>query len=183
MWCCRHKGLSGGAVAGIVVAVGLISFLLGLAVFAGYQMHRARRKAQAEVAFEAALQDSGLGLDDAFEQVCHCMTSMMLGWCCARICCVSINLWLRRYHKQPSTLCILRAERQHSMFCFGRQYKDMLNSFEERQAGCLMLQDAKDFSALSSQRCYCCHGLMQTCCTLYILATDSLRQDKMLCAL
>lgn len=84
MWCCRHKGLSGGAVAGIVVAVGLTSFLLGLAVFAGYQRHRARRKAQAEVAFEAALQDSGLGLDDAFEQVCNHMTSKFLGQCCIR---------------------------------------------------------------------------------------------------
>lgn len=85
MWCCRHKGLSGGAVAGIVVAVSLTSFLLGLAVFAGYQRHRARRKARAEVAFEAALQDSGLGLDDAFEQVCHCMTSNILGRCYVRI--------------------------------------------------------------------------------------------------
>lgn len=36
---------------------------------AGYRWHKARQKAQAEVAFEAALQDSGLGLDDAFEQV------------------------------------------------------------------------------------------------------------------
>ena len=76
--------MSGGAIAGIVVAASLSSFLLGLAVFAGYQMHRARRKAQAEVAFEAALQDSGLGLDDAFEQVCHCMTSMILGYCRVR---------------------------------------------------------------------------------------------------
>ena len=66
---CRHKGLSGGAIAGIVGAASLCSFLLGLAVFAGYQIYKARRKAQAEYAFEAALQDSGLGLDDAFEQV------------------------------------------------------------------------------------------------------------------
>lgn len=51
------------------MAASVSSFALGLAVFAVYQMHRARRKAQAEVAFEAALQDSGLGLDDAFEQV------------------------------------------------------------------------------------------------------------------
>lgn len=64
----QHKGLSGGAIAGIVVAASLCSFLLGLAVFAGYQIYKAQRKAQAEYAFEAALQDSGLGLDDAFEQ-------------------------------------------------------------------------------------------------------------------
>lgn len=54
------------------MAASVSSFILGLAVFAVYQMHRARRKAQAEVAFEAALQDSGLGLDDAFEQVSLC---------------------------------------------------------------------------------------------------------------
>lgn len=67
--------MSGGAIAGIVVAASLCSFLLGLAAFAAYQVQKARRKAQAEIAFEAALQDSGLGLDDAFEQVsyplCH----------------------------------------------------------------------------------------------------------------
>lgn len=44
--------------------------LAALAVL-GYKWHKARRKAQAEVAFDAALQDSGLGLDDAFEQVRH----------------------------------------------------------------------------------------------------------------
>ncbi len=54
------------------MAASVSSFALGLAVFAVYQMHWARRKAQAEVAFEAALQDSGLGLDDAFEQVSLC---------------------------------------------------------------------------------------------------------------
>jgi len=70
--CCRRKGLSGGAIASIIVAASVSSFILGSAVFAVYQMHRARRKAQAEVAFEAALQDSGLGLDDAFEQVSLC---------------------------------------------------------------------------------------------------------------
>lgn len=64
----KRKGLSGGAIASIIVAASVSSFILGLAVFAVYQMHWARRKAQAEVAFEAALQDSGLGLDDAFEQ-------------------------------------------------------------------------------------------------------------------
>ena len=42
--------------------------MAALAVVA-YTWHKARRKAQAEVAFDAALQDSGLGLDDAFEQV------------------------------------------------------------------------------------------------------------------
>ena len=42
--------------------------MAALAVVA-YTRHKARRKAQAEVAFDAALQDSGLGLDDAFEQV------------------------------------------------------------------------------------------------------------------
>jgi len=50
-------------------------------VFAVYQMHRARRKAQAEVAFEAALQDSGLGLDDAFEQVSLCQLAWYKAVC------------------------------------------------------------------------------------------------------
>ena len=46
------------------------STLLGGLAALGFQRLRAKRKAQQEVAFEAALQDSGLGLDDAFEQVC-----------------------------------------------------------------------------------------------------------------
>lgn len=54
----------------------------------GYKWHKARRKAQAEVAFDAALQDSGLGLDDAFEQVspsqenhsCQCRATVTMLW-------------------------------------------------------------------------------------------------------
>lgn len=45
---------------------------MGALAVLGFKWHKARRKAQAEVAFEAALQDSGLGLDDAFEQVGLC---------------------------------------------------------------------------------------------------------------
>ena len=44
----------------------------------GFRWHKARRKAEAEVAFEAALQDSGLGLDDAFEQVGLCQQALPL---------------------------------------------------------------------------------------------------------
>ena len=43
----------------------------------GFRWHKARRKAEAEVAFEAALQDSGLGLDNAFEQVGLCQQALL----------------------------------------------------------------------------------------------------------
>ena len=49
---------------------------MGALAVLGFRWHKARRKAQAEVAFEAALQDSGLGLDDAFEQVCLCQQAL-----------------------------------------------------------------------------------------------------------
>ena len=61
--------LSSWAVAAIVIGASLCSFLLGLAVLAGYQVRKARQRAEAEVAFQAALQDSGLGLDDVCDQV------------------------------------------------------------------------------------------------------------------
>ena len=71
MLLCRHQGLSyGKSVALVVISAVLGSTLLGGLAALGFQRLRAKRKAQAEVAFEAALQDSGLGLDDAFEQVC-----------------------------------------------------------------------------------------------------------------
>ena len=68
--CCRHQGLSyGQSVALATISAALGSTLLGALAVLGWQWRKARLKAQAEVAFEAALQDSGLGLDDAFEQV------------------------------------------------------------------------------------------------------------------
>ena len=56
----------------IVTSTLLSCILMGALAVLGFKWHKARRKAQAEVAFEAALQDSGLGLDDAFEQVGLC---------------------------------------------------------------------------------------------------------------
>ena len=70
---CRHQGLSyGQSIALIVTSTILSCTLMGALAVLGYKRHKARRKAQAEVAFQAALQDSGLGLDDAFEQVSLC---------------------------------------------------------------------------------------------------------------
>ena len=67
---CRHQGLSyGQSVALIVTSIVLSCTLVGALAVLGYKWHKTRQKAQADVAFEAALQDSGLGLDDAFEQV------------------------------------------------------------------------------------------------------------------
>lgn len=53
----------------IVTSIVLSCTLVGALAVVGYRWHKTRQKAQADVAFEAALQDSGLGLDDAFEQV------------------------------------------------------------------------------------------------------------------
>lgn len=65
----KHQGLSyGQSVTLVVISAVLGSTLLGGLAALGFQRLRAKRKAQQEVAFEAALQDSGLGLDDAFEQ-------------------------------------------------------------------------------------------------------------------
>ena len=67
----------------------MASFLLGVVLLAAFQMVKSRRKAQAEAAFDAALQDSGLGLDDAFEQVSQSRARSPLLhlagfhiWCC-----------------------------------------------------------------------------------------------------
>lgn len=49
-----------------MLAAGVV---LGFTVTTIMFVMRDRRKAQAEANFEAALQDSGLGLDEAFEQV------------------------------------------------------------------------------------------------------------------
>ncbi|KAL3159822.1 hypothetical protein ABBQ38_010225 [Trebouxia sp. C0009 RCD-2024] len=65
----KHQGLSyGQSVALIVTSTMLSCVMMAALAVLGYKWHKARRKAQAEVAFDAALQDSGLGLDDAFEQ-------------------------------------------------------------------------------------------------------------------
>ena len=59
----------GQSIALSVISAVLGCIVLGGAIAAAAHYVKARRRAQAEVAFEAALQDSGLGLDDAFEQV------------------------------------------------------------------------------------------------------------------
>ena len=64
--------MSGGVIAaivGITIVSGVIIGAFGSLV---YMRLRQRRKAQAQVAFEAALQEQGLGLDETFEQVSHC---------------------------------------------------------------------------------------------------------------
>lgn len=70
---CRHQGLSYGQSLALIVASTMLSCIMtaALAVL-GYKWHKARQRAHAEVAFDAALHDSGLGLDDAFEQVSPC---------------------------------------------------------------------------------------------------------------
>ncbi|KAL3157806.1 hypothetical protein ABBQ32_012228 [Trebouxia sp. C0010 RCD-2024] len=65
----KHQGLSYGQSLALIVASTMLSCIMtaALAVL-GYKWHKARQRAHAEVAFDAALHDSGLGLDDAFEQ-------------------------------------------------------------------------------------------------------------------
>lgn len=54
-----------------------VGVLLGITITTIVFVARNRRKAQANATFEAAMQDSGLGLDEAFEQVhaglCTCV--------------------------------------------------------------------------------------------------------------
>ena len=63
--------MSGGLIAGIVGITVVSGVIIGAFGSMAYMRVRQRRKAQAQVAFEAALQEQGLGLDETFEQVRH----------------------------------------------------------------------------------------------------------------
>lgn len=62
----RSRWLSGGGIAAIVIIASMSGILLGVIGFAVVQHVKAKQRAQAAVAFEAA--QSELGLDETFEQ-------------------------------------------------------------------------------------------------------------------